>query len=342
MHYWDIWENIITFDDVENHLMRFCSEFGFQSFPSLKTVKTFTKEEDRNIFSEVMESHQKCKDANSKLISYIAKYFLFPKDMESLMYLTQILQAISVKYCVEHFRRNRGVCMGALYWQFNDCWPAASWASIDYFGRWKALQYMAKNFYSPIAGSIVLKDNVASVYIQNETRDIEPRRVKVSLQTFDFRLLYEVEYMVEIMPGAVELVCTTDFSEYIRGIENKVFLEATFYDEEDRVVSTEIEVFVPYKRLALESSSISYSVIELPDEYVIRMMSGGFAAFVELDLRQADAVFSENYFHLTSKREKAVTLKKSDIRYLNAGAPEIQNGYELEQQLVIRTLKDTY
>lgn len=101
-------------------------------------------------------------------------------------------------------------------------------------------------------------------------------------------------------------------------------------------------MFVPYKRLALENSSISYSVIELPDEYVIRMMSGGFAAFVELDLRQADAVFSENYFHLTSKREKAVRLKKSDIRYLNVGTPEIQNGYELEQQLVIRTLRDTY
>ena len=144
------------------------------------------------------------------------------------------------------------------------------------------------------------------------------------------------------MPGGVELVYSIDYTEYIKGIENRVFMEATFYDEEDNVVSNEIEVFVPYKRLALENSSISYSVIELPDEYVIRMMSGGFAAFVELDLRQADAVFSENYFHLTSKREKAVRLKKSDIRYLNVGTPEIQNGYELEQQLVIRTLRDTY
>ncbi|MDO4187381.1 MAG: glycoside hydrolase family 2 protein [Lachnospiraceae bacterium] len=341
-HYWEVWNENRYFSDYKNHLMRFCSEFGFQSFPSLKTVKTFTKEEDRNIFSEVMEHHQKTADANARLISYISKYFLFPKDMESLMYLTQILQAISVKYGVEHFRRNRGACMGTLYWTMNDCWPSVSWSSIDYFGRWKALQYMAKNFYSPIAGSIDLEGNVASVYVQNETRDIEPRRVRISLQTFDFRLLHEAEYQVEIMPGGVELVCTIDYSEFIRGIENRVFMEATFYDEEDNVVSTEIEVFVPYKRLALENSSISYSVIELPDEYVIRMMSGGFAAFVELDLRQADAVFSENYFHLTSKREKAVKLKKSDIRYLNAGTPEIQNGFELEQQLVIRTLRDTY
>ena len=341
-HYWDVWQESRFYNDCKNHLMRFCSEVGFQSFPSMKTVKTFTKEEDRNIFSEVMESHQKNTDANSKLISYIAKYFLFPKDMESLMYLTQILQAVSVKSAVEHFRRNRGICMGALFWHMNDCWPVTSWSSIDYFGRWKALQYMSKNFFAPIAGSIDLQGNVASVYVQNETRDIEPRRVKISLQTFDFRLLHEAEYQVEIMPGGIELVCAIDYSEFIYGIENRVFMEATFYDEEDNVVSNEIEVFVPYKRLALENSSISYSVIELPDEYVIRMMSGGFAAFVELDLRQADAVFSENFFHLTSKREKAVKLKKSDIRYLNVGTPEIQNGYELEQQLVIRTLRDTY
>ena len=341
-HYWDVWHGKKLFDDYKNHQMRFCSEFGFQSFPSLKTVKTFTKEEDRNVFSVVMESHQKNQDANSLLITYLSKYFLFPKDFESLLYLTQLLQGIAVKAGVEHWRRNRGECMGALYWQLNDSWPVASWSSIDYFGRWKALQYMAKNFFAPIAGSIDLQGNVVSVYIQNETRDIESRRVKVSLQTFDFRLLHEAEYTVEIMPGQVEFVCQTDYSEYISGIENRVFVEAIFYDEDDEVVSNEIEVFVPYKRLALDTSSISYSVIELPDEYIIRMMSGGFAAFVELDLRQADAVFSENFFHLTSKREKAVRLKKSDIRYLDANAPEIQNGYELEQQLVIRTLRNTY
>ena len=341
-HYWNVWDDMEPFTEYRNHNMRFCSEFGFQSFPSIKTVKTFTKEEDRNVFSEVMESHQKNKDANSILLNCISKNFLFPRDFESLLYLTQILQGIAIKYGVEHWRRNRGICMGALYWQLNDSWPVASFASIDYFGRWKALQYMAKNFFAPVAGSIEMNGNVASIFVQNETRDIEPRRVKLSLQTFDFRLLFESEYNVEVMPGQCELVCSVNFSEYIEGIENRVFLEAVFYDEEDRVTSNEIEVFVPYKRLALDTSSISYSVIELPDEYVIRMMSGGFAAFVELDLRQADAVFSENYFHLTSKREKAVTLKKSDIRYLTAGSPEIQNGYELEQQLIIRTLRDTY
>ncbi|HAG69669.1 MAG TPA: beta-galactosidase [Lachnospiraceae bacterium] len=341
-HYWGVWHRQEPFTAYSEHHMRFCSEFGFQSFPCLKTVRTFTREEDRNIFSEVMESHQKNDDANGRIIYYLSKNFLFPKDFDSLLYLSQILQAIAIKYGVESFRRDRGRCMGALYWQLNDNWPVASWSSIDYFGRYKALQYMARSFFAPIAGSIMRDGSVISVFINNETRDIETRQVRVSLQTFDFRLLHEMEYEIELKPLSVEMVCSMDYAPFIEGIEDRVFVEAVFIDEDDRVSSTEIEVFVPYKRLSLENSSISYSVIELVDEYVIRMMSGGFAAFVELDLKNADAVFSENYFHLTSKREKAITLKKKDIRYLTPGAPEIQNGTELEQQLMIRTLKDTY
>lgn len=341
-HCWDVWHGNLPISAYDEHHMRFCSEFGFQSFLSIKTVKTFTQEGDYNIFSEVMEAHQKNSGANGRILSYLSQNFLYPKDFESLLYVSQIQQAVAVKHAVEHFRRHRGQVMGALYWQLNDNWPVASWSSIDYFGRWKALQYMAKNFYAPVAGSILRDGYVASVYIQNETRDYEMRRVKISLQTFDFRLLHEAEYEVDVRPGEPLLVCELDYEPYIRGIENSVFMEAVFIDEDDAVLSSEIEVFVPYKRLALDYSSISYSVIELADEYVIRMMSGGFAAFVELDLKQADAVFSENYFHLTSKREKAVHLRKSDIRYLSYGVPEIQNGFELEQQLVIRTLRDTY
>ncbi len=341
-HYWEVWHGQKPFTDYRLHNMRFCSEFGFQSFPSIKTVETYTHPEDRNIFSEVMESHQKNDGANAKMLYYLSQNFLFPKDLESILYLSQIMQAIAVKYGVEHWRRQRGCTMGTLFWQLNDNWPVASWSSIDYFGRWKALQYFARNFYAQIAGSIEMNGNVASIYIQNETRDFETRRVKLSLQTMDFVLLHSAEYEVDVPPFAAMKVCEIDYSDLIAGMEDRVFLEAVFLDSEDAVVSSEIEVFVPYKRLNLDRSSISYSVIELADEYVIRLMSGGFAAFVELDLKQADAIFSENYFHLTSKREKAVKLRKADIRYLSPDIPEIQNGYELEQQLVIRTLRDTY
>jgi len=341
-HCWQVWHGLEPFSSYADYNIRFVSEFGFQSFPSVKTINTFTRAEDRNIFSRVMESHQKNKGANGRMLNYLADNFLFPKDFESIIYLTQIQQALAIKTGVQHFRRNRECTMGSLYWQFNDNWPVASWSSIDYFGRWKPLQYFAKYFYANIAGSIVRKDKTMSVYIQNETRDFEERRVRITLLTMDFRMLHEAEYEVDIPPFGVSKVCELDYSQLIEGMEDQVFVEAEFFDEEGEVASTEIEMFVEYKYLKLDSSSISYSVIELADEYVIRLMSGGFAAFVELDLRQADAIFSDNYFHLTSKREKTVRLKKSDIRYLLPNAPEIQNGYELEQQLVIRTLRDTY
>lgn len=341
-HCWDVWHGLKPFSSYADHNIRFVSEFGFQSFPSVKTVATYTKDEDRNIFSRVMESHQKNESANGRMLNYLADNFLFPKDFESTLYLTQIQQALAVKTGVQHFRRNRECTMGALYWQLNDNWPVASWSSIDYFGRWKPLQYFAKNFFANIAGSLVREGNTISAYIQNETRDFETRRVRVTLLTMDFRTLHEAEYEVDVPPFGVSKVCETDYSSLIQGIENQVFVEAEFFDEEGNVTSSEIEMFVAYKYLDLDGSSISYSVIELSDEYVIRMMSGGFAAFVELDLKQADAVFSDNYFHLTSKREKTVRVKKADIRYLNPNVPEIQNGYELEQQLVIRTLRDTY
>ena len=341
-HYWDVWHGQKPFSEYSKHNMRFCSEFGFQSFPSIKTIRTFTREEDRNIFSKVMESHQKNGNANGKILYYLSENFLFPKDFESLLYLSQILQALAVKHGVEHWRRNRGRTMGALFWQLNDSWPGASWSSIDYFGRWKPLQYFAKYFFAQVAGSIERKGNNVGVFIQNETRDFETRRVKISLQTMDFRLLHEAEYDVDVPPMGALKVCEIDYSDLIAGIEDSVFVEAEFFDEDGNCVSTEIDVFTAYKHLALGTSSISYSVIELADEYVIRMMAGGFAAFVELDLRYADAIFSDNYFHLTSKREKTVRLQKNKIRNRLPNAPEIQNGYELEQQLIIRTLRDTY
>ena len=119
---------------------------GFQSFPAVKTIEQFTAPEDRNIFSYVMEKHQKNAGANGKILQYMSQMYLYPESLELLVYVSQLLQAEAIRYGVEHFRRNRGRCMGCVYWQLNDCWPVASWSSIDYYGRWKAPHYFAKRF----------------------------------------------------------------------------------------------------------------------------------------------------------------------------------------------------
>ncbi|MDR1533117.1 MAG: glycoside hydrolase family 2 protein [Clostridiales bacterium] len=150
VHYWDVWHGGKPFADYRNHYFRYVSEFGFQSFPDIKTVQSYTLPSDRNIFSRVMEMHQRNEGANGKILQYLSQTFLYPADLETLLYASQLLQAEAIRCGVEHWRRNRGRCMGAIYWQLNDIWPVASWASIDYFGRWKALHYYARRFFAPI------------------------------------------------------------------------------------------------------------------------------------------------------------------------------------------------
>ena len=116
----------------------------------MQTVETFTEPQDRNIFSRVMEMHQRNTSANGKIMNYLSATYLYPKDFDQLLYASRLLQADAIGYGVEHFRRNRGRCMGAVVWQLNDIWPVASWASIDYYGRWKALHYAEKRMFAPV------------------------------------------------------------------------------------------------------------------------------------------------------------------------------------------------
>ena len=177
VHYWDVWHGNKPITEYRKFYFRYVSEFGFQSFPSLKTVETFTEPEDRNIFSYVMEKHQRNASANGKIMNYMEQTFLYPSDFSTTLYASQLLQAEAIRYGVEHFRRNRGRCMGTVIWQLNDCWPVASWASIDYYGRWKALHYYAKRFFAPVMISCAEE----GVLTQDTNPNAQPYEVKKSI-----------------------------------------------------------------------------------------------------------------------------------------------------------------
>jgi len=176
VHYWQVWHGLKPFTDYRNHFFRYVSEFGFQSFPCMETVASFTEPEDRNPFSYVMEKHQRNASANGRIVSYISQMYLYPRDLDTLIYASQLLQAQAMQYGVEHWRRNRGRCMGAVIWQLNDCWPVASWSSIDYYGRWKALHYYAKRFFAPL----LLSCHEEGILSQNTNVNAEPFILKKS------------------------------------------------------------------------------------------------------------------------------------------------------------------
>lgn len=369
-HYWDVWHGQKPFSDYQKYFFRYCSEFGFQSFPGIKTVKTYTREEDRNIFSPVMECHQKNDAANGKILYYLAETFRNPKDFESLLYDSQILQAVAIKSGVEHWRRNRGRCMGALYWQVNDNWPVASWSSIDYYGRWKALHYYARNFFAPLAGSIVkLKDedsfirnggdqfSSVAVYLQNETRKDSKVHVRVALKTMDFKELDVLEKEVEVEAFSALKVCERDYRDLVKRqprvsvtpeqyrsetltAKKDVFIEAVFTYPDGRQ-QIETETLIPYKHMDLKPCVVKAFVEEKEQDgkpgYNITLMSNTYAAFVELDFADADVIFSDNYFHITSGKTKTIRLEKEDIYQ-----GEFRDASDVEKRLCIRTLRDTY
>lgn len=369
-HYWEVWHGQKPFSDYQKYFFRFCSEFGFQSFPSEKTVYSYTEPQDRNIFSPVMESHQKNDAANGKMLYYLAENFRYPKDFESLLYVTQVLQAVAIKSGVEHWRRNRGRCMGTLYWQINDNWPVASWSSIDYYGRWKALHYMACRFYEPVAGSIVrIADtdtaernggehfSAVAAHVQNETALPVGVTVTMTLKTFDFKVITTATQHVVVPAFGVSKALEEDYSSYVqrqprilitpsaKRVEDDthhyydkkdVFVEAVFTYEDGRV-QIESDTLVPYKHVELPQSSIHAEAAGSADTYTITLQSNVYAPFVEVDFMDADVILSDNIINLTDDKPHVISFETKDV--INGS---FTDATDIKNRLRIRSLRDTY
>ena len=183
VHYWQVWHAEKPYEEYEKQFPRFMSEYGFQSFPEIETVKTYTTEEDRkSIETPIMLAHQRHPRGNQLVRQYMLREYNEPKDFESFFYVSQVLQAQGIKIGAEHFRRIMPRNMGSLYWQANDCWQVASWSAMDYFGRWKALMYYTKRFYAPMLVSPHIDDDGK----MNVLRRLRFARSKTSANYLDF------------------------------------------------------------------------------------------------------------------------------------------------------------
>lgn len=334
-HYWDVWHGQKPFTNYRKYFFRFCSEFGFQSFPCAKTVNSFTLEDDRNIFSRVMESHQKNDAANGKMLYYLSENLRYPKDLTHLLYASQVLQGMAIKYGVDHWRRNRGRCMGTLYWQINDDWPAPSWSSIDYFGRWKALHYMAQKFYAPHAVSMTLEDHRCHVYFSNESFETTEYSLTLSIRDLSGNVLETYETKgnspaFSAIETAVVDICSWEDQK------DDVFLEAVIHTKDQKVLK-DVETLVPYKYLNLKNPVISTEAEETNDAFILHISSDCFAPFVALDFDDADVIFSDNFFHLTDKTVQDIIVKKEDILQ-----GHFENAEDFRKRLQILSLGTSY
>ena len=325
VHYWTVWHGGVPFTAYRKYLFRFVSEFGFQSFPCLKTVESFTLPEDRNVFSYVMEKHQRNDAANGKIMNYLAATFRYPTSFDTLLYASQLLQAEAIRYGVEHWRRNRGVCMGAVYWQLNDCWPVASWSSIDYFGRWKALHYVSRRFFAPVLlsceeeGTLTQRTNVNSemsdgeveksirLNVSNETRSDGTFGVEWALRHADGSVVREGKSRVEV--PALSSVW----------LDKQVFADADLYGDyasfaltkDGREVSRGTALFCAPKHFRFEDPCLTVSV--RGDE--ITVSAERYARSVEVLCLDGDVLFSDNYFDLNADSVTVHVIRGSGTRF---------------------------
>ncbi len=316
VHYWDVWHGDKPFTEYRKFFFRYLSEFGFQSFPSIRTVESFTLPEDRNVFSYVMEKHQRNAAANGKIMNYMEQTFLYPNDLDTLIYASQLMQAEAIRYGVEHFRRNRGRCMGTVYWQLNDCWPVASWSSIDYYGRWKALHYYAKRFFAPVMVSCEEEGLLTqSMNVNAEPFDVvKSIRLNVTNETAKAQEV-DVVWQLRKYDGSVikeekSKVCVDAFSS--EWLDRRDLKEAKLYEEyvsfqisgKDGIISEGTVLFCPPKHFGFTDPHLTYSVEG--DE--ITVTADSYAKSVEIRSANDDLVLTDNFFDLNagSKRVKII------------------------------------
>lgn len=337
MHYWEVWHERKPFEAYREIYGRFLSEFGIQSFPGIKTVNSFTREGDRNIFSYVMEAHQKNGTANGKILHYISEYFKYPKDLTSLLYVSQLVQGIGMQCGVEHWRRNRGRCMGSLYWQLNDCWPVASWSSIDYYGRWKASHYLAKRFFEPCQISCLAEGEGATLFFSNES--LHAARGTVGWMLFslsDGQPVQRGECPVQVPALSAQEAVRQDFSALLPDAAARRAHGLAYWwnTEKGERRSCGCSLFVKPKHAELRDPKIQWSLEETETEFLIRLHCTAFACFVWLDLREADGVFSDNAFHLIPGIPRAVSFRRRQLPSLSAA--------DFAAQLKVSSLYDTF
>jgi len=330
MHYWSVWHEGKPFEAYYDVTPRFCSEFGFQSFPGIETVKSYTPADHRNITSPVMEHHQKNDRGNSIIIETISRYFRFPESFEEVLYLSQIQQALAIQTAVEYWRSRRPICMGALYWQLNDNWPVASWSSIEYGGQWKPLHYTAKRFFAPVH-MVLFVDSFSHVRIfgLNDGAEALSGALTVQIIGFDGTIQMEKKKNGVLEPEASSLLMDFPLSETDIEPEDS-FCFASFEDSEKQIIFDNTCFFLPPKKSTIRQGRIHLHTIIHQSCIEIELSSEVPAFFVWLEIPGYRSRFSDNAFNLIPGHKKTV--------YLNF--PEGIDPEKLEKKIIVHSLRN--
>lgn len=332
-HYWGVWWGMEPFSMYEKKVGRFMSEYGFQGIPGMQTIGQFAKEKDFDLQSPVMKQHQKHPTGYETIQTYLARDYRQPKDFESYVYVSQLLQARGMRTAIEAHRRARPYCMGTMYWQFNDCWPVTSWSGIDYYGRWKALQYQVKRSYQSLTVSMEVQQDSLVFYICNDS--------PVSIPNALFSVLAAENdgsgdknnggKKIRIAAEAVTRYAIAKKELYAEGDTSTVTIVSAINDERS-LRWTGTHFLCSPKNLVLDPPVLKWSVERDlgKNEFHIKLFSANLSKDVFIEFHGTGIKLSDNFFDMAPSGTKTVYFK-SDLSMK-----------ELYERIRIRTLRDTY
>lgn len=324
-HYWGVWHGDEPFEQYYKHIPRFMSEYGFQSFPAFSTIKEFTLKKDWNMQSEVMEAHQRCPGGNDKIAGYMKRYYPVPDGFSDKLYVGQLLQSYGVKMAIDAHRIHKPYTMGSLYWQLNDCWPGASWSGIDYYGNWKALQYMVKDAFKPTTLAFHQAGDKIELFVVNDNREIKSAILTVKLKDFygNEQELFSGEVAVSFEKSA-KLFSYSSIKGGNDFISSESYLEAELSTEWDHL-DTELYYFNIPRDLNLPEADPKVTLEKSSDQqYKLSVYSDKLIKNLAFSLKNGKAHFSENYFDLQPYERKVILINTSNKDAIDLADLKIQ------------------
>ena len=327
-HYWGVWWGKKPFSAYKNNIGRFMSEYGFQSLPSYSCVESFAPDSSQYLVSPILKAHNKHPIGFETIAEYMKRDVKIPKNFKDYIISSQLLQAEGMKTAIEAHRRAMPYCMGSLYWQLNDCWPVASWSSIDYTGHWKAFHYRLKKLFAPLLISPTYHDRRLDIFVVSDELKNQKSKMNISLQDFYGHILWHTEKEIEIAANKSSNVLSIEFDSIINDFNNKnIFLHCELI-KNDKVLANNILFFTKTKNLLLPKAQLHIKEIQEGELFGIEISSPVFVKDVYLSYAKDNGIFSDNYFNILPNKPKTIWIDTENA------SSEFQNSMHIKSALV--------
>nr|WP_302787394.1 glycoside hydrolase family 2 protein [Phocaeicola coprophilus] len=317
-HNWGTWYGQKPFESLDTEIPRFMSEYGFQAFPEMKTIRMFASPEDYELESPVMNAHQKASIGNFLIKKTMALYYKVPEKFEDLIYAGLILQGQGMRHGIEAHRRHRPYCMGSLPWQLNDSWPVVSWSSIDYYGNWKAMHYQIRRAFASVLVDAIKEGNNLSYYIMSDRLTDEELTLNLELMDFNGKV-YRKQKVDGLLPANTsKLFYQEPVEQALAGRDSATtFMHMVVKSKKGEVLSDEIYYFAHPKDQLLPKTPLQWQVKQKKGYCEVTVKADKLARDIFIEVPVQGVRFSDNFFDLLPGQKKKVIITSPDGKSLD-------------------------